>query len=445
MIQAEMKRNDTYFIPYLDKYIIYQPLNHLAFIGNSAMKCLVEDLLNGSKVNPIENKNALEFLYAHGIFNTFDCETTPPGFNDYNPTVCVLCLTSDCNFRCSYCFANGGEVEKTELSLEIGKRAIDLVHKNAVDTGAPFFEVSFHGGGEPTLPFQKLKRLTEYARAKESPSSVELTSNGYWNREMTWWIISNINKLTLSFDGVSDVQNRQRPLKNGEPSFDRIMSNIQLLDEAQVHYGIRLTVTNESVHSLHQNIEFLCRESDCATFQVEPAFAAGRALSNRQFIEDTGLFVKMILTAYDTASYYGRHLYYSGARPWVITNRFCEAHDTALVVTPTHNLSSCYEISGTEHPLAGAFHFGKLPVDGKPEIDVSKRTEFRKKIEERRKLCETCFCFWHCAGDCPAKTMRPEDFDNTTFSVRCDVNREITKELILRNILVDNDHPSVHY
>ena len=216
------------------------------------------------------------------------------------------------------------------------------------------------------------------------------------------------------------------------------MKNIKKLDDAPVHYGIRLTVTNSSVNQLEENIAFLCSHTRCSTFQVEPAFGAGRALTNHQTIENNKLFVEHFLKAYDIATANQRQLYYSGARPWVNTHCFCTAHDNALVVTPQGILSSCYEISGSSHPLAEAFHFGELLPNGELNIDFKKRQAFQYKIQERKALCKECFCYWHCAGDCPAKTILPGSFDNNSFSERCTVNREITKELLIRDFLTES-------
>jgi uncharacterized protein len=429
--------NSIYTIPYQEKVIIYQPLNKFAFIGNRAIVNLIKDVFSNKKVVGEKNEEALSFLNAHGLFNQYNLESSHKSSQGYKPSVAVLCMTSACNFRCSYCFACGGETEPAELPFETGKMAIDIAYNHAKEMQADQYMVSFHGGGEPALPFKKLQDFTAYARGKDLHCRVELTSNGYWDDEKTEWIISNIDNLTLSFDGIGEVQNSQRPLANGKETFDVVMKTINKLDDSRLRYGIRITVTNSSVKRLEESIAFLCSHTKCPTFQVEPAFGAGRALTNHQTIENNNLFVEHFLRAYDIAFANQRHMYYSGARPWVNTNCFCTAHDNALVVTPNGILSSCYEISGSDHPLAKAFHFGEMSPEGDINIDFTKRETFQNKIQERRDLCKHCFCYWHCAGDCPAKTMLPDSFDNNTFSARCDVNREITKELLIRYLITN--------
>ena len=427
--------HETYLIPWQDKFIVYQPLNRLAFIGNLAMVNLLKEFFNGREPDSDRHADILSFLDSAGFFNPVQITRAANPEEKYQPTVAVLCMTSSCNFRCTYCFANGGESGQAELDLVTGMKAIDIVHQNARSKTGGHFTVSFHGGGEPTLPFEKLKKLVAYARSKVPAGRIELTSNGYWSKAKTAWILENIDHLTLSFDGVQSVQDKQRLLANGKGSYTTVLRNILKLDESKVSYGIRLTVTGESVTGLVESIGFLTETTRCSTFQVEPAFGAGRAIPNNLTIIEPDGFIREFLLAYDLAASRGRHIYYSGARPWVLSHCFCSAHDNALVVTPEGGLSSCYEISGSDHPLAGAFHFGSISKTGVMQIDHSIREQFRQKTDERKAICESCFCYWHCAGDCPAKTIRPGDFTNTLFSQRCEVNREITKELLIRNLL----------
>ena len=212
----KMAEHNIYTIPYQDKFIIYQPLNKFAFLGNRAMVKLIAGFLNKGTVDDKKYHEVLAFLNSHGFFNKYNEDVSPCTAKDYKPTVAVLCMTSACNFRCSYCFASGGETTFAELPSETGKRAIDIVYNNSKALNAARFVVSFHGGGEPALPFKQLQDFTAYARRKDLPSSIELTSNGYWDDEKTAWIIANLDHLTLSFDGIKEVQNLQRPLANGK-------------------------------------------------------------------------------------------------------------------------------------------------------------------------------------------------------------------------------------
>ena len=305
---------------------------------------------------------------------------------------------------------------------------------NAQKMGQDHFLLGFHGGGEPTLAWQQLTTLVEYARQQELPCQVQLTTNGFWSRTQREWAISHIDEISLSFDGMPSLQNRQRPLADGRGSYTAVMETIQELDRLERPYGIRVTVTEDGMDQLAENITFLCANTHCNTFQVEPAFKQGRALVSQTAVKKNNAFARAFLHAWEIADAHDRHIYYSGARPWLITDQFCQAPESALIVGPDGFLTACYEICSKDHELAPQFFQGDLMSDGTMTLLYDQRQELLEKIAQRRESCRDCFCFWHCAGDCPSKTMSAGREGHLEYKARCDLNSEITKGLILRYI-----------
>ena len=431
----------VYTIPYQDKYIVYRPLKKLAFIANAALVNLIAQAQGNLQkcMSNERHKEALQFLESIGFWEPDPFSPPPPsGDRSFQPTIATLFLTTACNLRCIYCYASGGDNYVQTLSAATGRRAIDLVCRNAGDTGQGTFELSFHGGGEPTLAGTAFKELVQYAKAKELPCKISVASNGYWNADEREWMLDHLDSISLSCDGIQSVQDRQRPLASGQGTFETVLKTIHALDQRQFPYGIRLTVTNESIDELAHSIEFLCAETACRAFQVEPAFNHGRAQHDGTALTNNERFAAAFLEAYDIARSFDRHLYYSGARPWIMTSRFCQAPERALVVTPNGLLTACYEIYSENHALAGDFIFGTLSDSGALEIDFEARQTFFTKLQDRRVQCEDCFCYWHCAGDCPSKTFSPDNGGHLHFGERCELNRLITKELLLRYIAGGN-------
>jgi uncharacterized protein len=207
------------------------------------------------------------------------------------------------------------------------------------------------------------------------------------------------------------------------------------MDERETSYGIRLTVTESSVDTLPLSIEFLCKETGCRNIQVEPAFNHGRARADGQAVSSTERFVRAFVRAYDIMHRHGRKLFYSGARPTTLTSTFCTAPYTALIVNNEDKITTCYEVFHSSLALAPPFFIGEMsPSTAAPEIDFEKRNRLLDTIEERRETCRVCFCYWHCAGDCPAKTLTADGKGHLAFGSRCDVNRAITRELLVRFI-----------
>ena len=278
----------VYVIPYQGKYIVYRPLLRLAFLANAAMVNLIAEL----KENPVsnglsENQEIFQFLKKIGFLEP-DPPYPPSPLKEesFKPTVAVCLLTTRCNFRCIYCYASGGEGLVQELPIELGQQAIKKACRNAMESGEECFSVNFHGGGEPTLARGSFKELVKYARLQELPCQISVASNGYWGRQQRKWILDHLDQVSLSFDGLQVLQDRQRPLASGKGTFPKVMETIQEMDKRKFSYGIRLTVTDEGIDQLAPSIEFLCRESDCRTFQVEPAFNHGRARRDNQALNN---------------------------------------------------------------------------------------------------------------------------------------------------------------
>jgi uncharacterized protein len=370
-------------------------------------------------------------------FQLFDPDPIPPegpfAVEPFQPTTCVLLMTTACNLRCIYCYA-APEGQGEELDPSLGKKAIDIVCDNAKKLGRPNFEVSFHGGGEPTLAWSTLSELACYARRKPLPCTISLTSNGVWTATRRKEILDLApSNVSLSLDGIAAVQDRQRPTLAGRGSFESVWATLRELEEHGIRYGLRASVTDCSINQLSESIEYFCRNTRAATFQVEPVFGYGRALQTSSRLLDTTAFVDAFLDAYDIAQFYGKHLYYSAARPWLLTARFCTAVDNALIVSTDGGLTPCYEVFGRTHPLAEQLFFGHIDSRGLT-IDQATRRKLYDQIESRRRKCRSCFCFYHCAGDCIAKVLSHGEDGHLKFGPRCSINRSITKELILRNV-----------
>lgn len=432
--------SNTFIIPYNEDFIVYRPLLKLAFIANSAMVNLISRLQKQPDAQVAQNeRSAVDFLNQVGYFRPDPPTPQSPVIKDsFSPTTAVLFLTDQCNFRCVYCYANGGQARHQRLSVPMGEKAIAIVCQNAIKAGHEHFLLGFHGGGEPVTAWQNFKELVSFARTCELPSKIQLTSNGYWTRKQISWIMEHVDEVSLSFDGVKSIQDAQRPLLNGKGTFDVVMKTIQLLDQEKKSYGIRMTVTQENIHKIEHNMKFMCSQTQCQTFQLEPAFSQGRASRTGTVVKQTERFAQEFMKAWAIAAAEGRHVYYSGARPWLITNRFCQAPDTALIVGPDGFLTSCYEICDRNHKLANRFIFGDLSTEDGLTVNTDIRKSFHQIVSERRQKCRNCYCYWHCAGDCPSKTITAEDGGHLVFGERCELNRRITKELIFQNIAANN-------
>ena len=435
---------DIHFIPCQDEFLIYRPLRPLAFLGNRGMKDYLERRIAGGEM---QRDDEVEAFLDDVDFWQPDPPSPdawrPP--DDHRPTAGVLLMTSACNLRCTYCYAYGGEGPLKQMTFPLAKSVIDEVHRNARVMGKDVFSLTFHGGGEPTANWDVLTAAVEYAQSKDLPCEITMSTNGLLSETQRRFVVENFSNVSLSFDGISEVQNAQRPTPGDGDSFEPVMRTIRTFDLNGFPYGIRMTVAPQFFHTLPESVAFLCEETACTSIQIEPAYTGERGEHGDPGREQCDDFVTNFTAAFEVSCRYGRPLSYSGARPLVVSTSFCKAGSDAVIATPDGKLVSCFEIHDDSHPLAELFTVGSvspaeetaddlsnlLPIIDAPgpavRFDRDALDRYADGEHARREMCEGCSCYWHCAGDCATRRTASV----TATEGRCHVNREITRELLL--------------
>ena len=410
-----------------NKYIIYRPLVGLAFVGNKAMADLTRSVLRNATTRNLVDPS-VDFLQRIGFLEPDPLPDSPPD-GEFRPITAVLLLTNQCQLRCTYCYAAAGESARQELSPDLAKVAIDYVCENAQKLGKDSFELNFHGGGEPTIAWKTMEACVAYAREKPLPATITLQSNGIWSAKKRAWLLHHLDNLSLSMDGSAQTQNHQRPYIRGRGSFHQVTQTIEALDRHKFAYGIRMTATAPWKH-LPLDVRFLCESTQCQSMQVEPAFNIQRGGHKSPGLAEARGFAEAFVEASDVAAQAGRSLIYSGARLGQVTVAFCMAPFDALIVAPSGDIVTCYEVTTAAHSLSGLSTIGRID-QGRIQINATFRNTLHMKMAERRALCKSCFCYWSCAGDCYARTFEAGEEGHLQYGARCEANRFITEKLLL--------------
>ena len=132
-------------------------------------------------------------------------------------------------------------------------------------------------------------------------------------------------------------------------------------------------------------------------------------------------------------------LYYSGGSISKLTDRFCGASGENFFVTTDGNITSCLEIIYKEDSASKIFFYGRYNKNSKKvEIFNKKLKLLSLRTVDKLKNCQSCFCKWHCAGDCLARGYKKHNSLFKAGGDRCLINREIIKYILLRYL---NDRP----
>ena len=160
----------------------------------------------------------------------------------------LLEITENCNFQCEYCaysehYKNTREETENKMEISIGKKAIDYylkINKESFQSNPEKkFIVGFYGG-EPLLNFECLKELVEYANGIEIGADKQyiITTNGYLlDEERAKFLVQNNFKILISLDGPKVEHDKNRKLKNGKGTFDKIYGNLTKFKELFPNYN----------------------------------------------------------------------------------------------------------------------------------------------------------------------------------------------------------------
>lgn len=413
---------ELYIIPFKKEFIIYRPLIRLAFIANKKMALYLKEKIAGTCSHSYSD--AEKFLDSINFWRD-DPDVLDCSIPEYKPVKTALLMTGNCNMECTYCYARGGENKNLNLSFSVARTVIDYIYRNASEKKAANFSVSFHGGGEPTMNWETLKETVEYAKSRDLPCKLSMSTNGVLEDYQKEFIVKHFDSLNISFDGIAEIQEKQRPLRNGKSSFYSVIKTIKEFDIFKIPYSIRITSVPDSFDRLPDSISFICEETECKTVQIEPCYVNKRGIYRDPSKSHIKSFTSSFIKAFETGIDYGRHVFYSGARPWLIASSFCLCAEDCLVATPQGDIVTCFEIHDRSHPLFPLFTAGN--VTSSVNVDENKIYEFMDKQKSLRNNCRECFCYWHCGGDCPSRVMATGKENRG----RCEVNRILTGELLI--------------
>lgn len=431
---------EIFVIPLGDKrHLVYAPLRQAAFIANNAMVGFIADLKAGKWDRRKDPSGSLvEFLRRLEIVDAG--EESPPTVvftGDPKPVSVTLFLTNLCNLRCTYCYASAGEGPSKTMTLEVARRGIDFVAQNAQEEGLPHFEVAYHGGGEPTLAWRTMTESLAYAKAKGRELGMQVhafsATNGVLTDRRLDWIIANLDGVSLSFDGLPSVHDAHRLNAQGDGTSEQVMRTMRRFDAADFHYGLRMTVTSDTVSSLADSVEFICTHCRPQQVQVEPAYKLGR-WENAPSAE-TEAFVEAFREAQQRARKLGREIRYSAARLETLTNHFCAVSRDSFCLSPDGNVSACFEVFSEDHEFADRFFYGNPDNHGTGyTFELPILDGLRAQGVQNREHCQGCYAKWHCAGDCYHKALTTSGTNELEGSGRCHITRELTKDQILDKI-----------
>lgn len=323
-------------------------------------------------------------------------------------------VTYNCNFRCPYCF-ECRDIKDSEKQITFTKAMVDKAYL-AMEKIEPRKElrnsVITLYGGEPLL--KENKEILTYIVEEGSKRGYKFmaVTNGYdLDNYIDLLSAKKIFKLQITIDGTKELHNQKRIHVSDHNTFDKIISNIELVHDKDIEIVVRVNTDNQNVEDFFK-LNTLFKKKG---FTENKNFKVYSALLRNN--TNISLDEKKSLDFLSTTSFYKKHkemgtsslcvdysifnkIYnsISAGTPIPFSSVFCSSQSSAYVLDPLGNIYPCWETIGEKE-----FQIGDYSNE-----QINWNTERIQKWQGQNictsDKCKHCKFALFCGGGCIAHT-----------------------------------------
>ena len=309
---------EIFALPVEGEALLYAPLLGVVARTNRAGVNLLRRLHHTPDMLPTSAEaDFLVKLAQLGLTHSAEgIKLSRPDEEPFVPRCGSLFLTDACNLRCIYCYASGGDAPNpTVLDFEAGAEGIKYVARLVKQNGEEEFGITFHGAGEPTMAWDLLERLTNYARQVGEQNNLRVSiatcTNGVMIAEHARWLTRHTDGAAVSLDGDAASQDMSRPFRSGAGSFDHVARTLDIFKEEGFNHMIRATITAGNVRRMSGMVDMMADRFSPTQLRFVPVLVSGRCLESNCGAVDPDTFAEEFMCAYDRALLRGVELGFS--------------------------------------------------------------------------------------------------------------------------------------
>lgn len=240
-----------------DEYLITNDFGFFSYINQQGLIDLIKDSnkLNEEKQDELQFK---KFLINDAEAKVLEDEKRiyrrMKNYLFLGTSLHIFVLTNACNSNCIYCQAiKGDSIKEQYMDIDTAKRCVDFALQS------PETRLTFEfQGGEPLLNFDVIKYIVNYTKEIAPNREIDycLVSNfSLLTEEKLDFIIENNISISTSLDGHQKLHDQNRPLKNGDSSYDAVMNGIAECRKKNVNVGAIQTTTKHSLEQYQDMID----------------------------------------------------------------------------------------------------------------------------------------------------------------------------------------------
>lgn len=420
--------SNVFVIPVADKFLLYAPLHDLAaLVDLTAALRLRDSLLSGDTMAPGPLNEIARVLNDGGD------PPPPPKQGDFVPPFLGLLPTRGCNLSCQYCDFLAPQ-ESEEMSLELARDAVNWYVDTIERAGAQHAEIHFFGG-EPFCVEEVLDLTVHLARtrAEEIGCTVrfEVATNGIFGEERCRWAADNLDTIVMSLDGPAEIQDRHRPYRGGQPTFETVERSGRILSQGSANLFLRACVTSQTVARMPEIAAWFCEEFRPTGVCFEPLQPSEQSSAAGLEPPDPWDFAHSFVRAAWILESRGVEPVYAAADVHARRVSFCPVGQDVAIVSPDGAISGCYLLQRDWEAKGLDLRLGRMK-DGDARLNADAVASVRSLNVHNKPFCAHCFCKWHCAGGCHVNhrpSGRPGAYDRLCIQTRIISLRNLLKAM----------------
>lgn len=360
-------------------------------------------------------------------------------------------LTTRCNLCCYYCYnaIERRSIKEQDISFDFAKAGIDWYFENNDSR-----HIRFYGPGEPTQAFDLLKDITSYAKNhpnRGNDVTVEIQTNGVFTDDVRDWCINNANIIWMSFDGMKDIQNHNRPINPHyqhlfphRTSAEVLESNTRWLIDHKgnrnLMTGARVTITDMNVDKQREMVDYFYDLGIRYVWTNPLFYGVGKIpvledpKKQADYHFDMDLYIDKYLDAYKYAKTKGL---FWGSFLIINFDGESEYHCRSCIplsaphLTPDGYISACdMVLTGTDAYHMDLFVVGKWNNTTKTfDLDYDKIKALNNRKSSSIEHCQKCPAMMHCGGYCLGEIVNETGQLDGQNPIKCGAVRKLFKEL----------------
>lgn len=351
----------------------------------------------------------------------------------------TLCVSNNCNLRCKYCYAQGGDygAVRSLMTIDTAKSFISFCKSNFDSINKIVFF-----GGEPLLNEKVIdfvcKEITNMYRGEKlkTPKFCIVTNGTILNPVLLGVIRKYISSITVSIDGPETIHNFNRIRANGKGSYSSVVNFIAEIKKIKtIELSYEATFTQKAIKEGFDHMKL--------KQYLKSSFGISGAIVNDSHL-DKGYALSYIdsITREQMRESEFRCL---PTEFWNIlehlikknNNLFCNVGFNNISVSVNGEIYGCHLLNEKSNCSLGNIAGANLYTD------MQKFKYAISHVNKENQDCVNCWCRNLCGG-CTVECFYDEKkgcFTNRPQKEFCEFRQEYIKKILTLLVVIRTDEP----